>query len=287
MKEHSAQSWLEGQGFKLGDMRSEQEMDGYKVMTPMARASEMGELGVCKFLLEEGAINDCTKANHQGYTPMLRAAANGHLSICQWLLDMGATEDISRAEPILGNTPMLMACRNDHLSVCEWLFEVGAAGDITKADNNGKTPMHWALRHDHLRICCWLILNGALNYCDEEAHVDPALVMRTIRAGSKQDCLHAWATEVEMLQICFYNVAAHASFARPQEVYQNHASNQNQNYRPFPILPRVILKRVACFLGVESGRKLRNVREFSRCLEMLGADSAASAVAGSSVSLRR
>ena len=102
-RRETTRAWLAEQGFAEGDLRSEITIN-QRMKCPMAWASQNGELDVCKWLHENGAAADITKANNKGVTPM-------------WT-----------------------ACQNGHLSVCKWLFGVGAAADITKADNNGFTP---------------------------------------------------------------------------------------------------------------------------------------------------
>ena len=76
--------------------------------------------------------------------PLARGCYKGELNVCKWLYDNGAAEDITKAYNH-GVTPMHRACYGGHLSVCQWLFEVGAAGDITKTDDDGDTPMHICL----------------------------------------------------------------------------------------------------------------------------------------------
>ena len=77
--------------------------------------------------------------------PMARGCYKGELNVCKWLYDNGAAEDITKANNS-GFTPMYFACKGGHLLVCQWLFEVGAAEDITKANIDGDTPMNKWLR---------------------------------------------------------------------------------------------------------------------------------------------
>ena len=70
--------------------------------------------------------------------PMARGCYKGELNVCKWLYDNGAAEDITKANND-GFTPMHGACDGGHLSVCQWLFEVGAAGDIAKTNDEGYT----------------------------------------------------------------------------------------------------------------------------------------------------
>ena len=257
--------------------------------TPMLGACQEGHLSVCQWLFEVGAKGDITKADEEGYTPMLWACNGGHLSVCQWLFEVGAKGDITKADSD-GYTPMLHACKGCHLSTCQWLFEVGAAGDITNASNGGVTPLFAAYYKGHLPVCQWLVLNGALNRLppedeesdDEDAavavgHVDPAIVERDLapREADEDDsndeggenhrlALLAWAQNVVAVHHTFLNVVLSASIVLP---------NRRVSPRRFcrlPLLPRGVLERVGLFVGVEMGRRLRNVREFSDEVLLLG-----------------
>ena len=154
--EATARAWLAEEGFVEGDLRSEIIIN-QRMRCPMAWASQKGELGVCK-----------------------------------WLYDNGAADDIRKANSTAVATPLYLACQDGHLSVCKWLFEVGAAADITKARNNGCTPLKIAFQIDHISICHWLILNGALSDPDPEAdddHVDQDVVERDVRPANKRPAL--------------------------------------------------------------------------------------------------
>ena len=70
-----------------------------------------------------------------------REGAQGELNVCKWLYDNRAAEDITKADnngfsPILG--------LGGHLSVCQWLFEVGAAGDIPRRMMKAALPCRLA-----------------------------------------------------------------------------------------------------------------------------------------------
>ena len=73
--EAAARAWLEGQGFAEGDLHSEITISKDRRRFPMLRACEKGELDVCKWLHNNGAAADITKANDVGRTPMVIACA--------------------------------------------------------------------------------------------------------------------------------------------------------------------------------------------------------------------
>jgi ankyrin repeat protein len=156
----AVRTWLANAGFADDDLRSSTTFDNYTVRCPMARACEGGELSVCKWLHENGAAADLSKADNDGCTPMYIACHEGQLSVCKWLFEVGAAADITQATN-LGCTPMWAACELGHLSVCKWLFEVGAASDISKASNRDETPIRIACQEGELSVCKWLFEVGA------------------------------------------------------------------------------------------------------------------------------
>ena len=255
--------------------------EGY---TPMIYACLHGRLPVCEWLFAMGAGDDVTRVNHRGDTPMTEASQCGYLSICKWLYKVGAAEDITRATNC-GNTPMHLACMNGHLSVCEWLFDVGATDDTRAANVDGKTPMYYACRYvheedtyRHLPVCQWLVLNGAMNElvsississAVEEVHVSEAFVELFNPAEGEPDCCPAlleWAWGVVANHRTFLHVVLRASVLLPAS--QLLASSEDRCH--LPRLPRDELERIGSFLGVESGRRQRNVREFAEALEVVG-----------------
>ena len=237
-EEQAVRAWLVQQGFEPGDLRSEKEIE-YRTMTPIAQACRKGEVNVCK-----------------------------------WLYNHGAAEDISRAD--MDRTPMICACMNGHLSVCEWLYKVGAEEDISRADNYGQTPMIVACEFGHLSVCEWLVLNGALNRPtpftaaeedegdnDQAGHVDQAIVQRDTRYGNHRPALLDWAKRVVNTHHTFLHVVLRGSVVTPR-----HRTSPRRRCH-LPLLPRDELERVGSFVGVETGRQLRNAREFAEALEAL------------------
>ena len=153
---------------------------------------------------------------------------------------------------------MRSACYGGYLSVAQWLLEMGAAADIAKVDSYDKRPMYWACEKGHLPISQWLILNSALNNPRSE-HVDRAIAMHDI-APAHRPALLAWAQDMIDRHRTFLHDFLHASILLPASQWQAHPSERCQ----LPNLPREIFVHVARFAGVETGRPLRNIREFQR-----------------------
>ena len=153
---------------------------------------------------------------------------------------------------------MWTACFNGHLSVCQWLFEVGASADITRANNDDTTPMLIACHERHLSVCQWLILNGALN--NEDDHVDEDIIIRAVRTNPQSAAaLQTWSQEMISIHSTFLNVVLRGSVLVP--LSQQHVPPQ-QRCR-LPMLDRGVLEVVGSYLGLVTGREIRNVQEVS------------------------
>ena len=153
---------------------------------------------------------------------------------------------------------MYAACQEGHLSVCQWLFEVGASADITRANNNNYSPMCIACWNGHLSVCQWLVVNGALN--DEDDHVDEDILIRDVRSNLQSaSALQTWSQEMISIHSTFLNVVLRSSVLIP--LSQQHVP-PHQRCR-LPMLDRGVLEVVGSYLGLVTGREIRNVREVS------------------------
>jgi len=303
----TARAWLAGQGFAEGDLRSEIPINE-RMKCPMAWACQSGELGVCKWLHDNGAAADIRKANSTaGATPLHLACQEGQLSVCKWLFEVGAAADITKVDND-GVTPMYIACHQGQLSVCKWLFEMGAAADITKANNNDYSPMvfacykghlsvckwlfevgaakdisrmvqDWspmraACDKDHLVVCQWLVRVGALNQIndDDEVHEDYFGDGHVDQAIVARDALtkHRPALLEWALDAIALQHQYRDTVLRGSIIHTNtHQQASPANRCRLPMLPSGVLERVGRFVGVVMGRQLRNVREFAEALAAL------------------
>lgn len=242
--------------------------------TPMYVSCQNGHLSVCQWLFEVGATGDITKTNDYGCTPMFLVCQRGHLSVCKWLFEVGATTDITKTSNN-GFTPMAIACWMGNLSVCEWLYKIGAKDDIYKLCGISWTPFCCALQNGHLEVCKWLIFNGVLScyISDFKLPLELSSCNEDIinQMSSNKDIMNRinrlfeWGEEIIDIHKIFFNVVLRASVLVP--VSQQNASPQ-QRCR-LPKLPRDISKRVASFLGVEMGLRLRNIRQFKEVMEYI------------------
>ncbi len=212
---------------------------------------------------------------------MYCASEMGHLRICRWLFDMGAVNDVTR-ESNNGSTPMFIACEKGHMSVCKWLFEVGAARDIFKANKDNETPMLVAFQEGHLEVCMWLVTNGSLSQAEASSsrndhrieilgHVYPFLFRPPVRTeGEDSEDEQVKDYRPKLLEYAQNVLATHSRFLhvvlRASVLLPRHSMAWHRPLCYLPLLPRAILQHVAGFLGVETKRRLRNVREFSEAL---------------------
>ena len=126
--------------------------------------------------------------------------------------------------------------------------------------------MYMACEGGHLSVCQWLVLNSALNDPTSE-QVDEAIVQE---AASRMSIhtrfkLLSWARDMIDTHDTFLNVFLRASVILPASQQHVHPSARCL----LPRLHRAVLERVSWFVGVEVGRRVRNVREFKEALEAL------------------
>jgi len=156
---------------------------------------------------------------------------------------------------------MAWACFKNELNVCKWLYNHGAAEDISNTNNGGKigmTPMRWARQQENMSVCKWLVLNGAMN--NESA--DQTISIRS--DVWRYAALEEWARDITDASHAFLHVVLRASVILPSA--QAHQQASSADHCHLPRLSRDELERIGSFLGVETGRQLRNVRAFAEAL---------------------
>ena len=268
--------WLFDHGGAAEDIT---RMDNQE-QTPMLLACEGGHLAVCKWLYEVGAADDICRCDEDGRSPIYCACSGGHLAICKWLYEVGLEQDAMTvwSGGAGDSTLLFQACLAGHLSICEWLHEVASAGgcewideaglreDLTAATPDGRTPMRVACGAGHLSVCQWLTLNGALNDPSTD-HVDRGIVLMETRRARKPALL-AWAQRVvadHRVLVAFLR----GTLSTPQRPGSAHLWMLNEQG---PAFSRMFKELIADFAWgrVETGRRLRNAREFAEALVEMG-----------------
>lgn len=257
-------------------------------LTPLSLACGKGYLDVCQWFSDVGGVRDIiAKDSKYGATAMVRACEGGHLLMCKWLVEVGACPDVSMANE-LGDTPMLVSCREGQMAICHWLYGKGAAKDITRANNLGMTPLAKAVGARQLSICQWLFFNGAVN--NDTEHVSQNRVQADIRPNALfRPELMEWVQGALDIHETFLNVFLQACVLLPanqQELENQEGVREDEPvdsqlhsltledepverrlHCRLPCLPRGVLQRVASILGVETGRRLRTLRELKVALD--------------------
>ena len=86
--------------------------------TPLHAASERGQVGAVRVLLDHGAYMD--ERMDDGVSPLLLASRNGHLKVVQLLLERRAASNPSTQTDL--NHPMCLASRLGHLEIVRQLI---------------------------------------------------------------------------------------------------------------------------------------------------------------------
>ena len=104
---------------------------------------------------------------------------------------------------------------------------------------------------------------------DQAGHVDPAVVLRDNQFSRRHlPALLKWAQGVVDTYHTFFHVVLRNSIILPAS--QQHAPPDDHDQCLLQRLYRsdhLVMRRVGSFLGVETGRRLRNAREFAGVLE--------------------
>lgn len=96
--------------------------------TPLAKASEIGNFEVVKFLVENGANIDAQKIG--GWTPIVFAANEGHTEIVKLLIDKGANINAKK----VSQSAIYIAAKNDRTKIIRYLLEAEADTRIILQD---------------------------------------------------------------------------------------------------------------------------------------------------------
>ena len=262
--------WLREKGFDPeGDLCAAIKCKEYGgATTAMWKAASSGELGVCRFLWENGAASTMSTKSSYGNTPMWAACCSGHLKVAKWLFKLGAAKDI-RTWDSWNQTPFFIACCNGYLDVAKWLCEVGAADDIHTENSSGITPMQIAGLNDQLRIVQWLILESAAN--NNEGHVDPGILQRDARAP-RPALIITLKLLINESTVFTSLVLSAVSIRDAQAQAQEGAPAHRRRVNPDCALRLLrghegsVLRLIADFAGVVYGRQLRNAREALRIM---------------------
>lgn len=164
----------------------EEKAEASTVLSGLRAASQEGQFGRIKTLLERGA--DVNAQDPGGWSALSLAVWNGDLDIMQLLVENGADVDLAgfdQQTPLhcasrhgddlalqfliangasidtkaFGWTSSLLAAREGHLRTLQHLIDKGA--DPTRRDYHGRTILHWAAKHGSKITVQMLVDKGA------------------------------------------------------------------------------------------------------------------------------
>ena len=181
---------------------------------------------------------------------MQLASLGNHSAICQWLVLCGALNE--QAQPLTVASPSPSRQRSE------------SSGSVDEAELPDAAPLHEQPRHPPL-LLRELLQGQSLG----ENHVDPLLVLHSTELRAVRDSTHhrtslqTWAHRLLAVHHTFLHVFLRASVVLPRR----RVSPRRRCF--LPSLPTEASRCVAQFLGVEVGRRLRNVREFVAVMDLV------------------
>ena len=166
------------------DPRSEESKDPQLGASPLNWASQRGQLGIVKYLVEEKKCDVMSK-NKYGDAPLHAAALGGSLPVMRYLIAGKGCDTMSRGWD--GRTPLHCACRNGHLHVSKYLImELGVYPSCR--DDFDSTPLHSAAQFGTLEVTKYLV---------EEESCD---VMSKNKSGGSVLAVAAMGGKLEIVQ---------------------------------------------------------------------------------------
>lgn len=113
-----------------------------RLSSPLSFAARTGDLGICKLLVEKGAVVDSTA----GFSPLVNAIFSRSIATAEFLLERGATVDLQQNfGDYAGATALMVAAQLGDLPLISLLLAHGASR--TLRDAFGYTAVDHATHH--------------------------------------------------------------------------------------------------------------------------------------------
>lgn len=119
-------------------------------------ASYLGQAGVVKFLLDNGADVNAVAKNSTGFTPLTGAVSTGRKEVAELLVKKGANVNHQYEE---GFTPLMEASASGNVDMTKLLLGHGA--NVNAKTKEKKTALSYALEKEHQDIVALLKSQGA------------------------------------------------------------------------------------------------------------------------------
>lgn len=186
--------------------------------TPLQFAAAVGQLSVCKLLVERGA--DVYTNPMNTYPPVIQAAWKGHQDIVDFFLleipekaegtnRLGVTINLAArqgwmeivrkhiaADPLavhqrgwIGDTPLHWPAHNGFVEIVDLLLDAGAVIDADETNCYGGKPLHWASEHEPRTVEVLLRRGANVNSRNIKADSDfYGMTPLIMNATQKEDC---------------------------------------------------------------------------------------------------
>lgn len=186
------------------------ELKSIYAQPPLLWASEIGDIGMVKLLLDNGI--DVAASSNGKRTPLTIASDKGHVDVVRLLLSTNKT-DVDLKDSQSGRTALSRAAEQGFEVVVKLLLENGA--DVDVKDKATRTALSYAAERGHTAIVRLLCKSGAATNDENsawrlgvtlESHSDSVWLVafshdsRLLVSGSKDHTLKLWDTTTRQLQ---------------------------------------------------------------------------------------
>lgn len=154
--EHEIKQWLQHCGFDPINLSQSQTFN-FRRMTPLLYAADVGNISVCRYLLEEQGVS-IHATSEIGNTAFFYACGSGHLDIAKYLVAFNGVEvraEVSRLNNY-GCSPFAFAVIHSHQHILDWLFQVGGMGQLLVEDCDGLSPLYHACKKGNTFTAKWI-----------------------------------------------------------------------------------------------------------------------------------
>lgn len=175
----------------------------------------------------------------------------------RWLFKVGALADVIVSDRC-ASSPLLCATYRGHLNVAQLLYDSGAAADVYSENASGVSPLSLCVAAGRDDAVKWLLVHGA--GCDPRSGRSDApflsrLFGKVQRPRGREGLFASVKTDLGGL------LRAHAAFIGTVLLAVSCARGHSSPLHIFQGYEASLLRLVADFSEIPTGRELRHVRE--------------------------